>query len=153
MAAARKPHSGASLDEGVSFLKRGRTSKAKSCLEGYHKARPDSARGLSYLGVAIALNDKDYKAGEDYCFRAVLRNMKDAQLHANLALVYHLQGKRRSTVESLDEALARDPENADALRIYRVIGRRQRPPVPGLGRAHPVNRTLGKIVHRVKKGR
>jgi len=141
------------MDEGISLLKRGRTSKARTAFEQARAADPDNPLALSYLGVLLALADKNFRDAEDYCFRAVMKNMKSAQLHANLAWVYHLSGKRKSAIDSIDAALERDENNADALRIRGLLGgRRQRPPIGFLSRGHPINKSLGKIIHKLKKG-
>ena len=140
----------ATLSEGISCLRRGRTSKARTLFEAAYQEDPESPLALSYLGVSLALTDKNFKDGEDYCFRAVLKAMGNAQLHANLAWVYHLQGKRKSAVESVDAALSRDVNNPDALRIRGLMGSRQAPPLSFLARSNPINRTLGKVIHKLK---
>lgn len=139
------------MEEGISLLKRGRTSKARVSFEQARQIEPDNAMALSYMGVLLALADKNFKDGEDYCFRAVMKNMQSAQLHANLAWVYHLQGKRKSAVESIDAALQRDANNSDALRIRGLMGSRQDPPLRFLSRNHPINRSIGKVLHKLKK--
>lgn len=139
------------LEEGISLLKRGRTAKALDLFMRVNKANPGSAVCLSYLGVTMALVNKNFKDAEDYCFRATLKNMGNAQLHANLAWVYHLQGKRKNAVESIEQALERDPDNADAIRIQNVMGKRQRPAIGSLSRDNPVNKALGKLIHKLKK--
>lgn len=139
------------MDEGISLLKRGRTTKARVSFEQARQLEPDNAMALSYMGVLMALADKNFKDGEDYCFRAVLKNMQSAQLHANLAWVYHLQGKRKSAVESIDAALQRDANNADALRIRGLMGSRQSPPISFLSRNHPINKGIGQMIHKLKK--
>lgn len=141
------------LSEGIQLLRRGRTSKARTCLERLQKEDPGNALGLSYLGVTLALADKDYRQAEDCCFRAVMQSLNNAQLHANLAWVYHLQGKRKNAVASIDDALERDPKNGDALRIRGVLGTRQVPPLSFLSRTNPINRALGKLTHKISKGR
>lgn len=141
------------LEEGITLLRRGRTQKARACFERANKESPGDPFVLSFLGVSLALTDKNYKDGEDYCFRAVLKAMASAQLHANLAWIYHLQGKRKSAVESIQNALDREPKNQDALRIQGILGTRQSPPLSFLSRSHPINRAIGKLTHKLKNGR
>lgn len=136
------------LNEGIALLRRGRTAKARACFEEAQKQSPGDPFSLSYLGLTLALADKNYKDGEDYCFRAVLKAMPAAQLHANLAWVYHLQGKRKSAVESIQQALDREPGNADAIRIQGLMGKRRRPALSFLHRDHPINKAIGKMTYK-----
>ncbi len=141
------------LQEGIVLLRRGQLKKARGCFARATEADPNNPIGVSYLGLAVALAERDYGRAEDLCFRAVLLGMEKGQIHANLAWVYHLQGKRRSTIQSIADALDRDPRNRDALRIRGLIGQRQTPPLHFLARAHPVNKAIGKALHRMKNGR
>ncbi|MFN7973465.1 MAG: hypothetical protein U0166_14140 [Acidobacteriota bacterium] len=144
------PDASSLLNEGVALLRRGNAVKARTCFERLNKAEPSNPLGLSYLGVSLALTDRNFSDGEDFCFRAVLKGMGNAQLHANLAWVYYLAGKRKSALTELEEAKSRDPGNPDALRIERMFGKRQSPPISVLPRNHPLNKGLGKILYKLK---
>lgn len=138
------------LDEALRLFARGRVTKALGFFEAALRERPGNAVARSYIGLCQALLDPDHRDGEEECFRALLMGMGNAQLHANLAWIYYLQDKKKSAVEEIEEALARDPDNKDARRIQLRLGRRQPPAISVLPRNSAVNRTLGRFIHHLK---
>ena len=141
------------LKEGIRLLRRGRMSKARDIIQDALAEAPDDPATMSYMGLVTALADHNFEGAEDFCAMAIEKEPENAQAHANLAWVLHLQDKRKEAVESLERALSFDAKNRDALRIRERLGVRQRPPIPGLARSNPINRSLGKAVRRLKKSR
>lgn len=136
--------------QGIEMFRKGRISRARECFKKALEEHPDNAIALSFTGVMDAIEGRDLPDCEERCFRAVMAAHGNAQLHANLAWVQLLSDRRRAAVESVTQALEIDPGNADARRIQARLGRRQPPPISSLTRQSAVNRTLGKLTHRIR---
>lgn len=111
---------------------------------------PPFAHALrSYYGMSIALVRGEVLRGRKLCQEACFGDRTRADLFVNLARVYSHAGRKRLAVESLTTAVSISPMDRDAWTLMAELGYR-RPPVVGfLPRAHPVNRVLGLVRHRI----
>ncbi len=142
--------SDSALADAILLFRRGRTRRARDLFAEELERHPKNLHALSYLGLTEAVLGEDLTKAEEKCFRAAMGSARDAQLFANLAWVQWLGGIRRAASESVASALASDTRNADALRIQKALGRRRDPAIKRLGREHPLNRTLGRLLHRLQ---
>jgi hypothetical protein len=73
----------------------------------------------------------------------------EAQLYLNLAEVYVAAGRRDDAVEVLDRGLIQFRADARIRRARANLGKRCSPVLPFLDREHFLNRSLGKLRHRI----
>lgn len=135
---------------GIQMFRKGRMSRARECFKKALEDHPENAVALSFTAVMDALEGRDLIDCEERCFRAAMAAHGNAQLHANLAWVQMLGDRRKSAIQSVDQALQIEPTNADALRVQQRLGRRQAPAISSLSRESTVNKTLGKITHKLR---
>jgi hypothetical protein len=72
-----------------------------------------------------------------------------AQLYLNLAEVYQQSGRTQDAIATLEKGLVSAGRDFRIRRALQKIGSRREPLVTFLHRSHPVNRTLGKLRHRL----
>jgi len=106
-----------------------------------------SAEGLSYYGLCLALVEKKYKQGIEWCKLAIEKQFYHPAHYLNLARVYLAASNRKKAVEALDAGLRIHPEDEKLRGARAEMGVRARPTVPFLDRGHPLNQTLGRARH------
>lgn len=121
--------------------------------EAYAGGKVDtrSAEGLSYYGLCLALVEKKYKQGIEWCKLAIEKQFYHPAHYLNLARVYLATSNRKKAVEALDAGLRVHPEDEKLLAERAEMGMRARPTVPFLDRGHPLNQTLGRARHSAVK--
>jgi hypothetical protein len=72
-----------------------------------------------------------------------------AQLYLNLAEVYYQAGRTSEAIATLERGLVSAGRDFRIRRALEKIGVRRAPVVTFLHRSHPVNRTLGRLRHRL----
>lgn len=112
--------------------------------EGDIQDRRIAASAFSYYGVCVAMVKRRYADAVNYCNVSLKANFMDADHRANLATVYLERNDREKAIETLNEGLRLQPKNRQIQKIYREIGRRQRPVIPFLPRDNPINVWLGR---------
>jgi hypothetical protein len=73
----------------------------------------------------------------------------EPRVYEHLARLELLLGSRRNALEALNRGLAVADGDRELRALRESLGRRRRPPVAFLGRSHPINVTLGRLLHRV----
>ena len=111
---------------------------------------PKDGKGLSYFGLALALVRKEMKPAIELCRRAIELEFYNGDHYANLARVYVAAGNRKKALETVEQGLKLVPEHDYLIRVRNSLGRRARPAVPFLDRAHPINVSLGQSRHAKK---
>jgi predicted Zn-dependent protease len=104
---------------------------------------------LSYTGLLAAMAEKRYGDGESLCQEALGMRHNHAQLYLNLAEVYHQCGRTQDAIATLEKGLVSAGRDFRIRRALAKIGTRREPVLAFLHRSHPVNRTLGKLRHRL----
>jgi hypothetical protein len=114
---------------------------------------------FSYRGYLEAVLGKNYKQGIDTCLSA-LKEVKGSipeglelfypVLYLNLGKTYLAAGYKKAALDVFFKGLTYDHEDKDLLREIKKLGARKKPVVGFLPRAHPVNKYLGKLRHRLK---
>lgn len=140
-----------SFKEAVQLLKGGYSNKAlvelRRCVE------IDSANPyyLSFLGLAIARSEKKWAEATKLCETALQLKRKELQLHLNMAEVYVAAGQRENAIETLDRAKESFGPDVRLMKARSRIEKRRSPIVPFLPRQNALNKSLGKLRHRVSK--
>ncbi|MGB9715253.1 MAG: hypothetical protein ACPL1G_02400 [Thermodesulfovibrionales bacterium] len=70
-------------------------------------------------------------------------------LYLNLGRSYLASGNKKYAVESFQRGLVFDNDNKELLQEIRRLGIRRKPVVRFLSRSHPVNKYIGKILHKL----
>jgi len=104
---------------------------------------------LSYTGLLAAVAEKRFGDGEALCLEALGMRHNHAQLYLNLAEVYQQSGRTSEAISTLEKGLVSAGRDFRIRRALQKIGTRRDPVVNFLHRSHPVNRTLGKLRHRL----
>ena len=106
---------------------------------------------LSYYGLTLALAERKWAEAERLCEAALPLRRNQPQLYLNLAEVCLLAGKKRDAVETLEVGLQHAARDQRLHRMIQSLGVRKSAVLSFLDRRHPLNRTLGKVRHRVRK--
>jgi len=141
----------AEFRQGISLLRKGHSSEALEYLRRAAEMEDHNATYISFLGVSVARAQRDWSGAVELCKTALNLKRGDAQLYLNLAEVYESAGRRDIAMETLDSGLRRCGTDA---RIERMRGRfekRRLPILPFLKRSHFLNRSLGRLRHRLSK--
>jgi Flp pilus assembly protein TadD len=141
----------AEFKQGVSLLRNGHSLEALEYLRRATELKQQNPYYLSFLGVAMARVERKWAAAVELCKTAVSMRRNEAQLYVNLAEVYVSAGRRNDAVEILDSALKYCGADAGITRVRAKLGRRCYPVLPFMDRTNVLNRSLGKLRHRVLK--
>src|SRR5580658_11150701 len=104
---------------------------------------------LSYTGLLAAMAEKRFGDAETLCQEALGMRHNHAQLYLNLAEVYLQSGRTQEAIATLEKGLVSAGRDFRIRRALQKIGARRDPILNFLHRSHPVNRTLGKLRHRL----
>jgi predicted Zn-dependent protease len=139
-------------------------SDFKECLKHLRDGHPDEALRdvrralgvspknpfyLSYTGLLAALAEKRYGDAESLCQEALGMRHNHAQLYLNLAEVYQQCGRTQEAIATLEKGLVSAGRDFRIRRALAKLGTRREPVLAFLHRSHPLNRTLGKLRHRL----
>ncbi len=141
----------AEFKQGISLLRDGHSSEALEYLRRATELKQQNPYYLSFLGVAMARAQRNWPAALELCKTAASMRRNEAQLYVNLAEVYVSAERRNEAVETLDAALKYCGADARITRIRAKLGRRSSPVLPFLDRGNALNRSLGRLRHRVWK--
>lgn len=101
----------------------------------------------SYLGRAIASQERRVSEGLLLCRHAVRLECYQPENYANLARTYLLAGRRREAFQALARGLAVDADHPDLLNLRIELGARREPVLRFMSRCNPINQLLGRIRH------
>lgn len=140
-------------------LKEGRTKEAYAVLLKAVAEHPDDPFLLSYFGSLQAIVDKKFKSGIAACTRAILLLKKESFSEEGLYPVFYLNlgraclaaGRKKDAIDAFKKGLRYDTGNSELKAELQRLGVRKKPPVSFLDRSHPVNRIIGKMLHRTGK--
>lgn len=139
----------ATLDRGIQACREGSWDEGLALLGGLADRNIQDLPGLfySWLGYGIALHEKRYRDGLRLCEHAVKKQFYEADNFYNLARTRMLLDDRPKAVEAVHQGLRINPRHRGLRKLDRSLGRRNRPVLPFLNRAHLLNRFLGKLRH------
>ncbi len=112
---------------------------------------------LSYYGWLDAIVNKNYDQGADVCKVAIDILKEDVPFgkelyyplfYLNLGRAYLARGDKGNAVEAFKKGLEADPQDSNLLVEVSEIGMRRKPVVPIFKRSNPINKYIGKLLHR-----
>jgi tetratricopeptide (TPR) repeat protein len=106
---------------------------------------------MSFLGLSIARAQRKWDQAFELCETAVQLNPKEIQFYLNLGEVYAASGLREKALDKLDGALEIFGQDARLRQARSKVQNRRNPILPFFGRAHFLNRELGRLRHRALK--
>jgi len=118
---------------------------------------PDDPLVLSYYGYLQAIADIKYRTGIETCKRALALMAKKAMfgeeeiyaiIYFNLGRIYLAADMKQDAIDSFRKGLKFNSRNSDLLQELRGLGTRKEAPVAFLGRSNPINKYLGKVLHK-----
>jgi predicted Zn-dependent protease len=104
---------------------------------------------MSYTGLLAALAEERFADGEALCQEALSLRRNHAQLYLNLAEVYQRCGRKDDAIMTLEKGLVSSGRDFRLRRALERIGKRREPVLTFLHRCHPLNRSLGRLRHRM----
>jgi Flp pilus assembly protein TadD len=134
---------------GIKLLQNGQSAEAVEYLRHAAELNQQNPYYLSFLGVSVARAQRKWAAAVKLCETALILRRSEAQLYLNLAEVYVSAGRRDDAVAVLDRSLMYLRIDARIGRARANLGRRCSPVLSFLDRGHFLNRSLGKLRHRV----
>ena len=138
---------------GVQLLQKGRSAEALEHLREAVALPHHNPYFLSFLGVAVARSERKWLAAVEFCEKALSSKRSEAQLYLNMAEVYISAGRRDDAIAVLDKGLIYFNADTRMKRARANLGKRSSPVLPFLERGHFLNRSLGKLRHRVSARR
>jgi tetratricopeptide (TPR) repeat protein len=142
-------------------LKNGRQKAAYSILLRALVHYPDEPLILSYCGCLQAIVDKKYRSGVEACRKAiVLFKPEDAYtagviypvLYLNLGRAYLAAGRKKDAIEAFSKGRKYDRSHVEIKKELNFLGVRKEPPLPFLSRSNPINKYIGLLLHKTRKG-
>jgi hypothetical protein len=108
----------------------------------------DAAVIPSWYGFLLGTVGNRASEGLTLCRNAAKELFWEPQVLENLARLELACGQRKDAVSTLERGLAIAPDDAGLRELRSQMGCRRPPPLPFLGRSHPVNRALGRIFYK-----
>jgi len=112
---------------------------------------------LSYYGFLDAIVNKNYDQGVDLCKDAIDILKEDVPsgkevyyplFYLNLGRAYLARGDKGNAAEAFKKGLEANPQDSDLLGEASNIGMRRKPVVPILKRSNPINKYIGRLLHK-----
>jgi predicted Zn-dependent protease len=139
----------ADFKECLKYLRDGNPEDALLHVRRALGCAPKNPFYLSYTGLLAATAERRYADGEALCQEALGMRHNHAQLYLNLAEVYQQAGRPKDAIQILEKGLVSAGRDFRIRRALEKIGLRREPVVSFLHRSHPVNRSLGRLRHRL----
>ena len=139
----------AEFKQGINLLRNGHSADALEYLRRAAEWEQQNPYYLSFLGVATGRALRKWASAVKLCETALNMKRNEPQLYLNLAEVYVSAGRRDDAVVTLDTALRNCGADVRIRQLRSSLGKRSSPVLPFLDRGHFLNRSLGKVRHRV----
>ena len=141
-----------SFARGKQALEQGRRREALALFEAAIElerrqgtsTRKIQPRYLSFYGYCLAVEGRRHE-GVYFCREATLQERFDPDLYCNLGRALLAAKRLRQAHPAFTAGLALQPDHPGIRTELLAMGRRQRPMLPFLGRANPVNVLLGRV--------
>ena len=140
------------FSEGLKLFLDNHLVEASNAFRRAHKESPGNPQYLSYYGLTVALIEKDIPRAIGLCKAAVEHAPYDPELYVNLCRVYREAGQRLKALDTLRTGLGFDSNSRILLMELRRMGIRRSPFLSLLGRNHLLNRIIGKLTYKFRKG-
>jgi predicted Zn-dependent protease len=136
---------------GLDYLRHNHLPEAANAFRCLFKEAPENPLYMSYYGLILALFERNYQDGINFCRAAILLAVCESELYVNLSRVYSKAGQRKKALEALVEGLKYAANKTQLLGEMKRLGYRRRPVLPFLPRDHFLNKSLGKLTHRLRR--
>ena len=137
---------------GLDALENERAIEALDEFRGAHRLDPRSPRYRSYFGLCLGLAERRFDRALELCRSAAKEEFYNPALYHNLARVHLAFGFKTEAIRYLRRGLMIDPACAPIIRDLGRLGIRQRPVLRFLRRGHLLNRWMGRLLMRVRRG-
>lgn len=97
----------------------------------------------SYLGLSLAHCEGRKEEALGLCRYAIRLELDEAENHLNLARIYFMLRRRKSSIRALRNGLRLSPHHQRLRQLEQQLGIRRPPVLSFLSRSHFINRTLG----------
>lgn len=104
---------------------------------------------FAYLGYGLARFQDETQEGVRLCRRAVELDMYQGENYYYLASTLLVADERRAAVDAVERGLQIDATHPGLAALKAEIGQRRRPVLGFLPRRHALNRSLGRLRHRL----
>jgi Flp pilus assembly protein TadD len=135
--------------EGLQLLRNGHAASAYEYFRRATESEQQNPYYLSFLGVSVSRARLKWADAVVLCETALSLKRNEAQLYLNLAEVHVSAGRRDDALAVLERGLIYCKADPRIRRARGKLGRRRSPVLPFLEREHFLNRSLGKLRHRV----
>lgn len=132
---------------GIEAVDNGDTPAGLFCLERLFTAAPDPILS-SYYAVCVAKERRETKRAMDLCYKAMEDDPGNNVHYLNLGRVYLAAGMKREAIKVFRDGLLYGRSPLISREMER-LGWRALPVIPALGREHPVNKVLGKVLFKL----
>jgi tetratricopeptide (TPR) repeat protein len=134
---------------GRTALESGDVDRAVRLLESAYRLDASKPLHRSYYGLAIGLSERRLERAIALCRSAATDEFFNPIHFHNLARLHLACGFKAEAIRYLRRGLMIDPGNEAMALELRRLGVRRRPPLGFLRRQNPLNRLLGRLLHRM----
>jgi predicted Zn-dependent protease len=133
--------------KGVGAVDNGDTRNGLSCLENLFNAEPEP-KVASYYAVCLAKERRDVEQALELCDAAIEEDPGNPVHYLNLGRIYLATGMKREAIKAFRDGLLHG-KNLLISRELEKLGWRNPAVIASLGREHPINRILGKVLDKL----
>lgn len=137
---------------GRRFLKEDNMDKALRAFEKAWKEDKENPDYMSYYGMCKALRGGEIGLGLEMCTRAIKKEFFKAEFYENLGRVYMAAGNKKGAIKVFLKGLKFAPQDEGLNKLLIELGFRNKPIIPVLDRANPLNKALGILFRRTIPG-
>jgi len=134
-------------EKGVAALKEGNTLVAMIHFEDAAKLE-DNPTVRSYLAFCLAKERRQMTKAISLCLTAMQQEPTRTLHHLNLGRIYLMAGQKTRAIQTFRRGLKVE-RNQQIIDELKKLGLRQAPVLKALNRAHPLNKCLGILFHKI----
>ncbi|MBP7148652.1 MAG: hypothetical protein KBD01_14030 [Acidobacteria bacterium] len=145
------------LDRAISAHRRGHDQEALALAEAAWKmvanipgAPPQAGVIGGFYGYLLGTVGSRMTEGLQLCGQACDAAFWEPRVFEYFARLQLASGRRREALLTLERGLAVSPDDRDLRALRRAMGTRQAPALSFLDRRHPLNRVIGRLLHRMR---
>ena len=114
----------------------------------FYEHNPNQTPGvlLSSYGYARAIGENNVREGIVFCKKGLMRKDQAPEHYLYLAELYLMSRQKKEAYKTIETGLKVFKNNSRLSETLKGFGVRKKPIVSLLGRSHPVNKVIGKII-------